>query len=130
MVELRTLIFIPRADRRYDVQKITAVIRLERFEEVKMALGKAGYPGMMLTRIEGHGIQKGLTQQFRGREYTIEMIPKFKIEIVVKDEDVNDIVKAIMGAARTGETGDGKIFVSPVAKVFRIRTGEEDAKAI
>jgi nitrogen regulatory protein P-II 1 len=106
------------------MQKITAVIRLERFEEVRDALEKKGYPGMMLTRIEGHGQQKGLTQQFRGREYTIEMLPKFKLELVVRDEEVREIVHTVMNAARTGATGDGKIFVSPVSEVYRIRTGE------
>ncbi|GAB4389379.1 MAG: P-II family nitrogen regulator [Thermodesulfovibrionales bacterium] len=112
------------------MQKITAVIRLERFEEVRTALEKKGYPGMMLTRIEGHGQQKGLTQQFRGRPYTIEMLPKFKLELVVKDGDVKDIVATIMGAARTGQTGDGKIFVSPVSEVYRIRTGEASEAAL
>jgi nitrogen regulatory protein PII len=112
------------------MQKITAVIRLERFEEVRAALEKKGYPGMMLTRIEGHGQQKGLKQQFRGREYTIEMLPKFKLELVVKDKDVKDIITTIMGAARTGTTGDGKIFVSPVSEVHRIRTGESGEAAI
>lgn len=112
------------------MQKITAVIRLERFDEVRAALEKKGYPGMMLTRIEGHGQQKGLKQQFRGREYTIEMLPKFKLELVVKDKDVKDIAEAIMQAARTGSTGDGKIFVSPVSEVYRIRTGETGETAI
>jgi len=112
------------------MQKITAIIRLEKFDDVKTELEKKGYPGISLTRIEGHGRQKGLTQQFRGREYTIEMLPKFKIEIVVKDSDVKAIVAAIMEAAKTGETGDGKIFVSPVSEVYRIRTGEAGEAAI
>jgi nitrogen regulatory protein PII len=112
------------------MQKITAVIRLERFEEVRAALERKGYPGMMLTRIEGHGQQKGLTQQFRGREYTIEMLPKYKLELVVGDGDVKDIVETVMAAGRTGQTGDGKIFVSPVTEVYRIRTGEAGEAAI
>jgi nitrogen regulatory protein PII len=112
------------------MQKVTAVIRLEKFEEVRNALERKGYPGMMLTRIEGHGQQKGLTQQFRGRQYTIEMLPKFKLEIVVKDEDVKEIVQTIIEAARTGSTGDGKIFVSPVTEVYRIRTGETNEAAL
>jgi len=112
------------------MQKIEAVIRLEKLDEVRAALEKKGYPGIMLTRIEGHGRQKGLTQQFRGREYTIELLPKLKLEIVVKDPDVKAIVEAIMSAAQTGETGDGKIFVTPVSEVYRIRTGETGEAAI
>ncbi|MFN3535103.1 MAG: P-II family nitrogen regulator [Desulfatiglandales bacterium] len=112
------------------MQKITAIIRLERFENVKTALEKEGYPGLSLTRIEGHGRQKGLTHQFRGRAYTIEMVPKIKLEIVVKDSEVDTIVKTIMEAARTGEVGDGKIFISPVTAVYRIRTGETGETAI
>jgi nitrogen regulatory protein P-II 1 len=112
------------------MQKITAIIRLEQFDDVRAALEKKGYPGISLTRIEGHGRQKGLTQQFRGREYTIEMLPKFKLDIVVKDSDVKTLVNVIIEAARTGETGDGKIFVSPVSEVYRIRTGEMDEEAI
>jgi nitrogen regulatory protein P-II 1 len=112
------------------MQKITAIIRLEKFEEVRSALEKKGYPGISLTRIEGHGRQKGLVQQFRGREYTIEMLPKFKLEIVAKDADVKTLVDAIMTAAKTGETGDGKIFVTPVSEVYRIRTGETGESAL
>jgi nitrogen regulatory protein PII len=112
------------------MQRITAVIRVEKLDDVRAALEGSGYPGLMLTRIEGHGKQKGITQQFRGREYTIEMIPKLKLEIVVKDEDVKPIVQAIMAASRTGMAGDGKIFVSPISQIFRIRTGEENEDAI
>jgi nitrogen regulatory protein P-II 1 len=112
------------------MQKITAIIRLEKFDDVRAALEKKGYPGISLTRIEGHGKQKGLTQQFRGREYTIEMLPKFKLDIVAKDADVKTLVAVIIEAARTGETGDGKIFVSPVTEVYRIRTGEMDEAAL
>lgn len=112
------------------MQKITAIIRPEKFDDVRAALEKKGYPGLSLTRIDGHGRQKGLTQQFRGRAYTIEMLPKLKIEIVVKDTEVNNIVSTIMETARTGETGDGKIFVAPVSEVYRIRTGESGDAAI
>jgi len=112
------------------MQKVTAVIRLEKIEEVRAALEKKGYPGIMVTRIEGHGRQKGLTQQYRGREYTIDLLPKFKLEIVVKNGDVEQIVNAILESAKTGQTGDGKIFVSPITKVYRIRTGEMDEAAI
>jgi len=112
------------------MQKITAIIRIEKFDDVRVALEKRGYPGLSVTRIEGHGKQKGLTQQFRGREYTIEMLPKFKLEIVVKDADVKAIIKTVMEAARTGEAGDGKIFVSPISEAYRIRTGEYAEEAI
>lgn len=112
------------------MQKITAIIRPEKFDDVRQALEKKGYPGISVTRIEGHGQQKGLTQQFRGREYTIDMIPKFKVEIVAKDGDVDGLVKTIVASAKTGETGDGKIFVSPVTRVYRIRTSEENEGAL
>lgn len=112
------------------MQQITAIIRPEKLHEVRNALSNKGYPGISITRIEGHGKQKGLTQQFRGGVYTIELIPKIKIDIVVKDEDVKGLVTAIMDAAKTGATGDGKIFVSPMAQVFRIRTGERDESAL
>jgi nitrogen regulatory protein P-II 1 len=130
MVVLHTLISTPIITERWNMQKITAIIRLEKFEEVRSALERKGYPGISLTRIEGHGRQKGLVQQFRGREYTIEMLPKFKLEIVVKDADVKALVDVIMEAAKTGETGDGKIFVSPISEVYRIRTGEKGEAAI
>ncbi len=112
------------------MQKITAVIRIEKFDDVRAALEKSGYPGLSLNRIEGHGKQRGLRQQFRGREYTIEMLPKYELSIVVKDGDVEAIVNTIMEAARTGAAGDGKIFVSPVSAVYRIRTGESGEQAL
>jgi nitrogen regulatory protein P-II 1 len=112
------------------VKKIEAVVRLEKFEEVKEALKNIGYPGMTVTRIEGHGKQKGLVQQFRGREYKLELLPKIKIEVAVKDEDVSLFVETVVEAARTGEVGDGKIFVIPVEEVVRIRTGEAGEVAV
>lgn len=86
--------------------------------------------GYKEVRIEGHGKQRGLRQQFRGREYTIEMLPKYELSIVVGDSDAMAIVTTIMEAARTGEAGDGKIFVSPVSEVYRIRTGESGEEAL
>jgi len=112
------------------MQQITAIIRPEKLDDVRSALNNQGYPGISITRIEGHGKQKGLTQQFRGGVYTIELIPKIKIDIVVKDEDVSGLVKTILEAAKTGATGDGKIFVSPMSQVFRIRTGEQNESAL
>jgi nitrogen regulatory protein P-II 1 len=112
------------------MQKIEAVIRVEKLDEVSEALEKFGLPGMMVTHIEGHGNQKGLVEQFRGREFKVNFIPKIRIEIVVKDQDVEKIVKAIIEIARTDEIGDGKIFISDIKDVIRIRTGEKGDKAI
>ena len=107
------------------MKKIEAVIRVEKLDAVRDALEKMGYLGMMITRIEGHGRQKGLVEQFRGREFKLELLPKIKIELVVKDNDVEKLASAIAGAAKTGEIGDGKIFVYPADNAVRIRTGEE-----
>jgi nitrogen regulatory protein P-II 1 len=112
------------------MKKIEAVVRVEKLEEITEALDKFGYPGMMITHIEGHGRQKGLSEQFRGREYKVNFLPKIKIEIVVRDPDADKIVKAISGIARTGEIGDGKIFIYSIEDVVRIRTGEKGEAAI
>lgn len=112
------------------MKKIEAVIRPEKLDAVKAALDEAGYPGMMLTRIEGHGKQKGLMQQFRGRAYRVEMLPKYKIEVVCGENDCAKLIEAVAEAARTGEVGDGKIFVSDISDVMRIRTGETGDVAI
>ena len=112
------------------MKKIEAIIRPERLDDVKEALKTIGYPGMSTVRIEGHGQQKGKTEQFRGREFKVEFLSKVKIEIVAKDEDMERIAKAIVEAARTGQIGDGKIFISEVIKAITIRTGEEGDKAI
>ncbi len=112
------------------MKKIEAVIRPEKLDDVKDALEAAGYPGLMLTRIEGHGKQKGLMQQFRGRQYKVELLPKYKIEVVCSEDQCAALTDAIAGAARTGRVGDGKIFVSEVSDVMRIRTGESGDAAI
>jgi len=112
------------------MKKIEAVIRVEKFEEVKDALKQAGYPGMTKTPVEGHGKQKGLKQQFRGTTFEVEFPPKLKLEIVAQDSDVKGIVDTIVTNARTGEVGDGKIFVSPVDNVIRVRTGETNEEAL
>ncbi|MDD5246783.1 MAG: P-II family nitrogen regulator [Candidatus Omnitrophica bacterium] len=112
------------------MKKVEAVIRMEKLEEVTEMLERLGYPGMMVTHIEGHGRQKGLVEQFRGREYKVNFLPKIKIEIVAKDSDVDKIINAISSIAKTGEIGDGKIFVYPVENVQRIRTGEKGEVAI
>ncbi len=112
------------------MKRIEAIIRPEKLDDVKEALEKIGYPGMSTVRIEGHGQQKGKIEQFRGREFKVEFLPKVKIEIVAGDQDIERIAKAIMEAARTGEVGDGKIFIFEVVNTIRIRTGEEGDKAI
>jgi len=112
------------------MKKIEAIIRVEKFEEVKEALKQAGYPGMTKTPVEGHGKQKGLKQQFRGTTFEVEFPQKIKLEIVAQDSDVKGIVDAIVPHARTGEAGDGKIFVYPVESVIKVRTGERDGEAL
>jgi len=112
------------------MKKIEAVIRVEKLEAATGALEASGCPGMMVTHIEGHGRQKGIVEQFRGREYKVNFLPKIKIEVVVKDQDLDKIVQAIREAAFTGEIGDGKIFVSTVENVVRIRTGEKGDIAV
>jgi len=110
--------------------KVEALIRPQKLEDVKSALADIGVKGMTVTEVRGSGKQKGYTQHYRGAEYTVNLLQKVKIEIVVKDEDAHSIAKAIAEAARTGEIGDGKIFLIPVADVIRIRTGEEGEIAI
>jgi nitrogen regulatory protein P-II 1 len=112
------------------MKKIEAIIRVERLQAVRKHLEKAGYPGLTISRVEGHGKQKGRIQQFRGRQYKQEFLPKMRIEIVVKDEDAERIVKAVSTAAKTGEIGNGKIFVSPIENAIRIRTGEKAEDAL
>jgi len=112
------------------MKKIEAIIRPEKLESVRQALEEVDSPGLMITEIEGHGKQKGLTQQWRGREYKVELLLKVKIEIVVNDQDVERITQAISEAAKTGKIGDGKIFVYPVENVLRIRTGEKGESAL
>lgn len=112
------------------MKKIEAIVRVEKLDVVRRALEKSGYPGMTILTVEGHGKQKGLVQQFRGREYKVDLLPKIKIEIVAKDEEVERILTTIMEVARTGEIGDGKIFVSSVHQALRIRTGERGESAL
>jgi len=112
------------------MKKIEAIIRPEKVEDVCSILEKIGYPGIMITEIEGHGKQKGLTQQWRGKEYKVNFLPKVKIEVVVKDHDSERIIKAIREAAYTGEIGNGKIFISAVEDAIRIRTDERGNAAI
>ncbi len=112
------------------MKKIEAIIRPEKLEAARSALEKVGYAGLMITEIEGHGKQKGITQQWRGEKYKVDLLPKLKIEIVVKDADVERIAKAIIESAKTGEIGDGKIFISSVENAIRIRTSERGDAAL
>lgn len=112
------------------MKKIEAIIRPERFEAVRHALEEEGCTGLMITEIEGHGKQKGVFQQWRGEKYKVDLLPKIKIEIVVKDSDLERIVKTIIKDALTGEIGDGKIFIYRIEDAIRIRTGEKGEVAL
>lgn len=112
------------------MKKIEAVIRHFKLEEVKNALTAANIVGMTVTEVRGFGRQRGHKEQYRGAEYTVDFLPKLKVELVVNDEEVEKAVKIIIEAARTGKVGDGKIFITPIEEVIRIRTGETGNTAI
>ena len=112
------------------MKKIEAIIRHFKVEDVKEALTKAGVSGMTITEVRGFGRQKGHTEMYRGTEYRVDFVPKVKMEIVVDDSKLSSAVDAIVKAAQTGQIGDGKIFVSDLKDVIRIRTGETGAGAI
>lgn len=112
------------------MKKIEAIIREEKLEAVKAALDRFGYFGMTVSEVSGRGRQGGLSLQWRVGEYRIDLLPKLKIELVVLDEDVPRIVNAVVTSARTGEIGDGKIFILPVENTVRVRTGEDGDNAI
>jgi nitrogen regulatory protein PII len=106
------------------VKLIKAIIRPNKVDEVKDALGKLGVSGVTVTEVRGHGKQKGHTAVYRGQEYNVSLLPKMEVEAVVPDEIADESVKAIIEAGRTGEIGDGRVFVLPVYESYRIRTGE------
>ena len=112
------------------MKQITAIIKPFKLEEVREGLADVGVTGLTVTEVKGFGRQKGHTEVYRGAEYGVDVLPKVMIEVVVGDGDVDRCVEAIVKAARTGKIGDGKIFVTPVERVVRIRTGEEDDAAI
>lgn len=112
------------------MKKVEAIIRPFKLDEVKIALVNAGIVGMTVSEVRGFGRQKGQTERYRGSEYTVEFLQKLKIEIVVEDDLVDSVVDKVMDASRTGEIGDGKIFISPVEQIIRIRTGEKNMEAI
>jgi nitrogen regulatory protein P-II 1 len=112
------------------VKKIEAIIKPHKLDDVKTALTRAGVQGLTITEVRGFGRQKGHTEHYRGAEYTIDFVPKVKVEIVLDDELAAKAIDAIIKAARTGQIGDGKIFVSDLSQAIRIRTGETDENAL
>jgi nitrogen regulatory protein P-II 1 len=112
------------------MKKIEAIIKPFKLEEVKDALSELGIHGMTVTEVKGFGRQKGHTEIYRGSEYTVDFLPKVKIETVLPDSQVDQAVQAIIKAAKTGKIGDGKVFVWPITEAYRIRTGERDDNAV
>jgi nitrogen regulatory protein P-II 1 len=112
------------------MKKVEAIIRHYKLEDVKNALSQAGIQGMTVSEIRGFGRQRGHKETYRGAEYTVDFLPKVKLEVVVDDADVNKAVDTITTVARTGQIGDGKIFITPLEEVIRIRTGETGTEAI
>lgn len=112
------------------MKKIEAIIRPEKLEEVKDALGRYGIHGMTVSQVVGCGLQKGRIGVYRGQEYSINLLPKIKVEIVIRDHHVEDVVRIIREVAQSGAIGDGKIFILPVEDAFRIRTGETGNEAL
>ncbi len=112
------------------MKEILAIIRPNKLDEVKNALEEMGCHGMTITDVKGRGRQLGVTESYRGSDYRIDLLPKIKLEIIVQDEEVSLVVDTIVKTAQTGDIGDGKIFISPVEEVVRIRTGERGDKAV
>ena len=112
------------------MKKVEAIIRHYKLEEVKNALSAAGIQGMTVSEVRGFGRQRGHKETYRGTEYTVDFLPKVKLELVVPDEEAQKAAETIIQVARTGQIGDGKIFVTPLAEVIRIRTGETGSEAI
>jgi nitrogen regulatory protein P-II 1 len=110
--------------------KIEAIVRPDRLDEVKSALDELGVTGLTIIEVRGSGKQRGYVHHYRGAEYTVNLLDKVKIETVIPDSQVDDVIQAITTAARTGEVGDGKIFVFPVADAVRVRTGERGEDAV
>ncbi len=112
------------------MKKIETVIKPFKLEDVKDALAEIGITGMTVSEVKGYGRQKGHSELYRGAEYVVDFLPKIKMEMVVEDDQVDQVIETVVEAARTGKIGDGKIFVSDIDKIVRIRTGETDAEAI
>ena len=109
---------------------VTAIIKPFKLDDVRAALSELGVSGMTVTEVKGFGRQRGHTELYRGAEYVVDFVPKTRVEVAVRDELLEQVVEAIVTAAKTGKVGDGKIFVSAIARVIRIRTGEADASAL
>jgi nitrogen regulatory protein P-II 1 len=109
---------------------ITAIIKPFTLDDVRNAVEAAGVPGLTFTEVQGYGRQRGHTEVYRGAEYAVDFVPKARVEVVVDDESVDAVVEAIVNAARTGKIGDGKVWISPVESMVRIRTGERDRDAL
>ena len=112
------------------MRKVEAIVRHFKLEDVKNALNEQGVHGMTITEVRGFGRQKGHTEMYRGTEYTVDFVPKVKIEVVCADDNVQAVIDTIMRTAQTGQIGDGKIFVTAIEEAIRIRTGEKGAEAI
>ena len=112
------------------MKRVEAIIRPYKLDEIKVALTEVGVVGITVSEVRGFGRQKGKTERYRGTEYTVEFLPKVKIETVVETEKVEKVIQTICAVAKTGEIGDGKIFVTPVDQTVRIRTGEKDIQAL
>ena len=112
------------------MKQIIAIIKPFKLDEVREALAEVGASGLTVTEVKGFGRQKGHTELYRGAEYVVDLLPKVKVEVVVKDDEVDRCIDAILKAAKTGKIGDGKIFVTAVEQVIRIRTGEQDEAAV
>ena len=112
------------------MKKIEAIIRPFKLEDVKIALVNSGIVGMTVSEVRGFGRQKGQVERYRGSEFTVEFLQKLKVEVVVEDQRVNSVIDAIAEAAKSGEIGDGKIFITSIDSVVRIRTGEKDDEAL
>ena len=112
------------------MKRVEAIIKPFKLDDVKEALSEAGITGMTVTDVKGYGRQQGHSELYRGAEYIVDFLPKVKLDIVVEEEKVEEVVELITNTARTGKIGDGKIFISPIEKIVRIRTGEENEEAI
>jgi len=112
------------------MKRVEAIIKPFKLEDVQEALTEAGISGMTLSDVKGHGRQQGHSELYRGAEYVVDFLPKIKLDLVINGEDVDNVIKIIANVAKTGKIGDGKIFVSSIEKIIRIRTGEKDKEAI
>ena len=112
------------------IKKVEAIIQPAKLDDVKDALQQIGVTGMTVSEVRGHGRQKGHTEVYRGREYTVDLLPKIKVEIILPDKSTDEAVEVIVKAAQTGKIGDGKVFISSIDEVFRIRNGDKGEQAL